>query len=70
MGTLRIEDPGRKRALQEENNQITLLWGRDRHHKRVEKVLSLPMQQRLQYVQDGCENLSKDPVLGSVPHEH
>lgn len=71
MGTLRIEVPARKRALQEGNNQITLCTGLETHTtKGWKKFCCCQCNKDFQYVWAWCVNLSKDSVLGSKPHEH
>lgn len=71
MGTLRIEGLARKRALQEENNQITLCIGVETNTtKGWKKFCPCQCNKDLQCVQDWCVNLSKGSGLGSAPHEH
>lgn len=71
MGTLRIEAPARKRALQEGNNQITLRTGLETHTtKGWKKFCCCQCNKDFQYVWAWCVNLSKDSVMGSKPHEH
>lgn len=71
MGTLRIEGLARKRALQEENNQITLCAGVETDTtKGWKKFYYCQCNKDFQYVQDWCVNLNKDSILDSVPCEH
>lgn len=71
MGTLRTGGLARKRALREENNQLTLCTGVESYTTKGWKKFSYcQCNKGFQYVQDWYINLSKDSVLGSIPHEY
>lgn len=69
MGTFKTGGLARKKALQEENTQITLCTGVESCTTKGWKKFSYyQCNKDFQYVQDW--NIGKDSVLGSIPHEH